>query len=64
LQLNGTQQCLTNADDVNILDGSISTIHTKSEAIVADGKENAENTKCYVDVLLAECRIILQHKDT
>ena len=40
LKLNGTQQLLVYADDVNISDGSEHTIKKKEEALVVASKEN------------------------
>jgi len=53
LKLNGTQQLLVNADDVNILAGSIHTIKENAEALVLACKEtglevNADKIKYMV----------------
>jgi len=39
LKLNGTHQLLVNADDVNVLGGSIHTIMKNTEALVVASKE-------------------------
>jgi len=38
-KLNGTHQLLVNADDVNILGGSIHTVKKKAEVLVVASKE-------------------------
>jgi len=53
LKLNGTHQLLVNADDVNILGGSIHTLKANKEAFIVASKEtglevNADNTKYMV----------------
>jgi hypothetical protein len=53
LKLNGTQQFMVYADDVNMLCGSIHTIKKNTEAFVVANKEtglevNADTTKCMV----------------
>ena len=50
LKLNGTHQLLANADDVNILGGSVHTVKENAEALVVATKEiglevNADKTK-------------------
>jgi hypothetical protein len=40
LKLHGTYQLLVDADDVNILGGSVHTINKKAEALVVASKEN------------------------
>ena len=52
LKLNGTQQLLAYADDVNILGGSVHTVKENAEALVVASKEtgleaffNADKTK-------------------
>ena len=50
LKLNGTQQLLAYADDVNILGGSIHTVKENAQALVAATKKiglgvNADKTK-------------------
>ena len=39
MKLNGTHQLLANADDVNILGGSVHTVKKNAEALVAPTKE-------------------------
>ena len=51
LQLNGTHQLLSYADDVNMLEGSIHTLKENTEALVAATREiglevSADKTKC------------------
>jgi hypothetical protein len=53
LKLNGTHQFLVDADDVNILGGSVSTILKNTEALIVASKEiclqvNADKTKYFV----------------
>jgi len=53
LKLNGTHQLLANADDVNILGGSIHTLKENAEALLAATRENglkisADKTKYMV----------------
>jgi hypothetical protein len=53
LQLNGTHQLLANADDVNILGGSVHTVTENAEALVVATKEiglevNTDKTKYMV----------------
>jgi hypothetical protein len=53
LKLNGTHQLLVNADNVDILEGSVYTINKKAEALVVASKEtgleeNADKTKYMV----------------
>ena len=53
LKLNGTHQLLAYADDVNILGGSIHTLHENAETLVAATREiglevNADKTKYMV----------------
>jgi hypothetical protein len=53
LKLNGTHQLVVNADDVNILGGSLHTIRKNTEALLIASKEiglevNAEKTKYMV----------------
>jgi hypothetical protein len=38
-KLNGTNQLLVNADDVNIVGGSIHTVKENAEALLVDSKE-------------------------
>ena len=47
MKLNGTHQLLVFADNVNILDGSISTIKKNTETLVVASKET-DKTKCMV----------------
>ena len=53
LQLNGTHQFLVNAEDVNILAGSVQTINENTEALIVASQEiglevNVDKTKCMV----------------
>jgi len=53
LQLNGTQQLLVYADDVNIFGGSVHTVKENAESSVVAGEEislgmNADKTKYMV----------------
>jgi hypothetical protein len=53
LKLNCTHQLLVNADDANILGGSIHTIMKNTKALVVASKEiglevNAKKTKCMI----------------
>jgi hypothetical protein len=53
LKLNGTHQLMANADDVNILGGSICAVKENAVALVVAVKEielkvNADKTKCMV----------------
>jgi len=53
LKLNGTHQLLVNADDINILGGSVHTIQENKEALVLVGRKigikvNADKTKYMV----------------
>jgi hypothetical protein len=53
LKINGTHQLLDNADDVNILGGSIHTIKKNAEALIVASEEtglevNADKTKYVV----------------
>ena len=52
-KLNDTHQVLVNADDINILGGSLHTVQSKKEIILVGSKEtglevNADKTKCMV----------------
>ena len=46
LKLNGTQQLLAYADDVNILGGSVHTVKKNVEALVASTKGDWTRSKC------------------
>ena len=53
MKLNGTQQLLAYADDVNILGGSAHTVKEKAESLMVSGKEigleiNADKSKYMV----------------
>ena len=53
LKLSGTHQLLVYADDVNILGGSVHTVHENAEALVVAGREigleeNDDKTKYMV----------------
>ena len=50
MKLNGTHQCLVDADDVNILGGSLHTIKENAEALIVASNEtglevNVDKTK-------------------
>jgi hypothetical protein len=69
LKLNGKHQLLVDADDVNMLRGSVHTIKENAEDLVVASKEiglevNADKSKYVHDhVSRSECRIKSQYKD-
>ena len=68
LKLNGTQQLLVYADDVNILGGSVHTVKENAEALVVATKENglevnADKTKYMIIISRSERRTKLQYED-
>jgi len=67
-KFNSTQQLLFDADDVNVLGGSVRTMQKNTEALVVPIKDIGldvivDRTKCMVIVSRSECRTKSQYGD-
>jgi hypothetical protein len=70
LKLNGTHQFLVNADDVNIVGGSVHTVKEKAEALEVASREtglevNADKTKYRImswDQNIGRCHYVIINK--